>query len=302
MAGDVRTGFIAALAAYLIWGSLPLYLRALDGVPPDQILAHRILWSLPTGLVFIAVARHWNALAAVLTWRRVGWLAISALLIGTNWLLYIWAVSAERVMEASLGYYINPLVNVLLGMVLFSERLRPAQWAAVALAGCGVAVLAVAFGRLPWIALVLCFTFAFYGVVRKQVAIDGRAGFVVEAALLAPLAGLYLGWLIASGAATPFAGGGLHTPLLIASGLITAVPLICFTVAAQRLSLSTIGMMQYGAPTLQFAIAVFIFGETFTWTHGAAFALIWTGLIIFTADSVMGNAKARRLARAAKVA
>lgn len=302
MGSEFRTGFIAALAAYLLWGALPLYFRALHHIRPDEVLAHRILWSVPTGLVVVALARNWTTLRALLTWRRLAWLALSAGLIGLNWMIYIWAVSVERVTEASLGYYINPLVSVLMGRFFFSERLRWAQWLSVVIACIGVLVLTWVLGYLPWVALVLCFTFAFYGAVRKHIRVDGRAGFLVEAALLAPLAAIWLTHLVGSGETGLMGTGGWDIPLLMAAGPITAVPLICFTIAAQRLALSTIGMMQYIAPTLQFSIATLVFGEAFTLAHALAFGFIWVALIIFTTDSLVGTARARRLARAARLA
>ena len=263
------------------------------------MLAHRIIWSVPTGLILIMIASNWQQLRAALTRQHVLWLSVSAILIGLNWLTYIWAVGQERVMEASLGYYINPLVNVLIGAVFFSERLRPAQWVAVAIATIGVAIMTSALGYLPWVALILCFTFAFYSVIRKQVQVDSRAGFVVEAAILAPLALIWLGWFLGQPGGRLIGDGGWDIPLLLVSGPITAVPLILFAIAAKRLRLSTIGMMQYLGPTLQFAISVFVFKEAFGLTHAIAFAFIWTALIVFTLDSLMGEAKARRLARAA---
>ena len=299
MSPALRLGFFCCLGCYTIWGCLPLYFRALDHIQPSEMLAHRIIWSVPTGLILIVIARNWQDLRAALTRQHVLWLSVSALLIGINWLIYIWAVSQERVMEASLGYYINPLINVLIGAVFFSERLRPAQWLAVAVAGAGVAVMTVALGYLPWVALVLCFTFAFYSVIRKQVQVDSRAGFVVEAALLAPLAMIWLGWFIGQPDGRVFGDGGWDIPFLLASGPITATPLILFAIAAKRLRLSTIGMMQYLGPTLQFLISVLIFKEAFGFTHAIAFGFIWTALIVFTLDSLMGDAKARRLARAA---
>jgi chloramphenicol-sensitive protein RarD len=299
MTANLRLGFLCCLGCYTIWGCLPLYFRALDHIAPEEMLAHRIIWSVPTGLILIVIARNWNQLRAALTRQHVMWLGISALLIGVNWLVYIWSVSQERVMEASLGYYINPLVNVLIGAVFFSERLRPAQWAAVVLAGLGVAVMTSALGYVPWVALVLCFTFAFYSVIRKQVQVDSRAGFVVEAALLAPLALIWLGWFVGQPEGRLIGDGGWDIPLLLASGPITAVPLILFAIAAKRLRLSTIGMMQYLGPTLQFLISVLVFKEAFGLVHAIAFAFIWTALIVFTIDSLMGEAKARRLARAA---
>ena len=299
MSPSTRLGFLSCLGCYLIWGCLPLYFRAMDHIAPQEILAHRIVWSVPTGLILILLARNWHQLRATLTRQHLVWLSISALLIGMNWFLYIWAVSQERVMEASLGYYINPLINVLIGALFFSERLRVAQWAAVALASVGVAIMTLALGYLPWIALVLCFTFSFYSVIRKQVQVDSRAGFVVEAALLAPLALLWLSWFVQQPGGRLMGATVSDIPLLLAAGPITAVPLILFALAAKRLRLSTMGMMQYIGPTLQFLISVFVFKEAFGLTHAIAFGLIWSALIVFTTDSLIGDAKARRLARAA---
>ena len=299
MTPAVRLGFLSCLGCYTIWGGLPLYFRALDHIQPTEILAHRIIWSVPTGLILILIARNWHQLRAALTRQHLLWLSISALLIGVNWYLYIWAVSQERVMEASLGYYINPLINVLIGAVFFAERLRLAQWAAVGLATSGVGVMTMALGYLPWIALVLCFTFAFYSVIRKQVQVDSRAGFVVEAAILMPIAMIWLGWFVGQPGGRIMGESAIDIPLLLAAGPITATPLILFALAAKRLRLSTIGMMQYLGPTLQFLISVFIFKEAFGWTHAVAFGLIWTALVVFTVDSLVGEAKARRLARAA---
>lgn len=299
MSSNLRLGFLCCLGCYTIWGCLPLYFRVLDHISPMEMLAHRIIWSVPTGLILIVIARNWGQLRAALTRQHVLWLTLSALLIGLNWLVYIWAVSQERVMEASLGYYINPLVNVLIGAVFFAERLRPAQWAAVGLAGIGVTVMTSALGYVPWVALVLCFTFAFYSIIRKQVQVDSRAGFVVEAALLAPLALMWMGWFVGQPDGRFIGDGGWDIPLLLVSGPITAVPLILFAIAAKRLRLSTIGMMQYLGPTLQFLISVLVFKEVFGLIHAVAFAFIWTALIVFTIDSLVGEAKARRLARAA---
>ena len=300
MVSHLRLGFLACLGCYVIWGVLPLYFRFLDHIAPEEMLAHRIVWSVPTGLIFIALARNWTQLRAALTRQHLFWLFISATLIGLNWFTYIWAVGQERVMEASLGYYINPLVNVLIGAVFFSEQLRLAQWASVLLAAIGVAVMTVALGYLPWVALFLCLTFALYSVIRKQVQVDARAGFVVEAALLAPLAMLWLGWFVGQPEGRLFGEGGWDIFSLMAAGPITAVPLILFAIAAKRLRLSTIGMMQYIGPTLQFLISVLVFKEAFGLMHAVAFACIWSALVVFTLDSVLGDAKARRLSRSAK--
>lgn len=303
MNAALRLGFPAALGCYLIWGSLPLYIRAMNHVGAFELLAHRIIWSVPTAAILIALAANWRDVKAAFAGSNLKWLALSGVLIGANWATYIWAVNAGRAMEASLGYYINPLVNVLFGMLFFSETLRIAQWVAVVIATVGVAVMAFAFGHVPWVALALCTSFACYGLIRKRVAIDGRAGFLVEVLLLVPLAAAWLVWFATTQVPGRWMGeGGWDIALLIAAGPITAVPLILFALAAKRLKLSTIGMMQYIGPTLQFLIAVFVFKEAFSLTHGIAFGFIWTALVIFTADSLMGDAKARRLARAARPA
>lgn len=303
MNAALRLGFPAALGCYLIWGSLPLYIRAMEHVGALELLAHRVIWSVPTAVLLIALAANWRDVRATFTGSSLKWLALSSVLIGTNWAIYIWAVNAGRAMEASLGYYINPLVNVLFGMLIFSETLRPAQWVAAGIAATGVVIMAFAFGHLPWAALALCITFACYGVIRKKVVIDSRAGFLVEVALLAPIAALWLSWFATTQAPGRWMGeGGWDIALLIAAGPITAFPLILFALAARRLKLSTIGMMQYIGPTLQFLIAVFIFKEAFSLMHGLAFGFIWTALVIFTADSLMGEARARRLARAPRPA
>ncbi|MEO0754151.1 MAG: EamA family transporter RarD, partial [Pseudomonadota bacterium] len=250
--------------------------------------------------VFLAISSRWDDLRLALTPGKLKWLLLSGCMIGANWFLYIWAVGEDRVMEASLGYYINPLVNVLIGFVFLSERLRVAQWIAVGLAAIGVLIMTAAFGRFPWVSLVLCLTFAIYSLIRKQVQVDARAGFVVEAAMLLPVAA---GWLIHRGTlvgADVLGQSVTDIPLLILSGPITAVPLILFAIAAKRLMLSTVGMFQYLAPTLQFLIALLL-GEPFGLTHAIAFGFIWAALILFTTDSVLGNRRARRLARAAQV-
>ncbi|WP_353255882.1 EamA family transporter RarD [Hyphomonas sp.] len=300
MTAALRLGFPAALACYLIWGSLPLYIRAMSHVGAFELLAHRIIWSVPTAIFLIALAANWRDVKAAFKVSNLKWLALSSVLIAANWSIYIWSVNAGRAIEASLGYYINPLVNVLFGMLIFSETLRLAQWAAVAVATVGVVIMAFAFGHVPWVALALCTTFACYGVIRKKVVIDSRAGFLVEVALLAPMAGLWLVWFATTQAGGRWMGeGGWDIPLLLAAGPITAIPLILFALAAKRLKLSTIGMMQYIGPTLQFLIALFVFKEAFSPVHAVAFGFIWTALVIFTADSLMGEARARRLARAA---
>ncbi|MEM8617237.1 MAG: EamA family transporter RarD, partial [Pseudomonadota bacterium] len=275
MSSSLRLGFLSCLGCYIIWGCLPLYFRALDHISPSEMLAHRILWSVPTGLLIIILARNSDMLRNALTWRRAGWLALSALCIGINWFVYIWAVGQERVLEASLGYYINPLINVLIGALFFQERLRSAQWVAVGVAAVGVSLISYAFGTFPYLALILCFSFALYSVIRKQVEVDSRVGFLVEASLLAPLALIWFVWFTQQPSWRLMGEGGVDIAWLLASGPITAVPLILFAIAAKRLRLSTIGMMQYIGPTLQFLISIYLFREPFSSLHAVAFGFIW---------------------------
>lgn len=291
MSQDVRLGFLTGFAAYLLWGLMPVYIKSIDHLRPDLILVHRILWSLPTGLFFLMVARQWPALKTAFQKQHLVWLALSAVLIACNWLVYIWAVSIDRVLEASLGYYLNPLLNVVIGAVFLSERLTKGQWTAVGIAAIGVAIMAVALGRMPWAGLFLCCTFAAYSVIRKQVPVDSRAGFVVEAALLFPLAGLWLTQLSATGT-SPMGLSTIDTLLLMAGGPVTAVPLILFALSAKRLRLSTIGMMQYLGPTIQFLLGL-AYGEAFSSVHAAAFACIWFALFVFTFDGWRADARRR---------
>lgn len=294
-----RLGLFASLGAYFIWGSLPLYVRALSHIGEIELLVHRVIWSVASALIMLALAANWHAVRRALTWKRFGWLCLSGLLIGSNWLVYIWAVGQDRTMEAALGYYINPLVNVLFGMIFFSERLRAQQWGAVVLAAIGVAIMTIAYGHVPWVALYLCFSFAFYSLIRKQVEIDSRAGFFVEVVVLLPFALTWLVWFANKPGGHWFGTGSLYDIiLLLAAGPITATPLILFAIGAKRLNLSTVGMLQYIGPTLQFLIATFVFHEPFGWVHALAFGFIWAGLILFTSDSFLNDVKARRAAQA----
>lgn len=301
MTSEVKFGFIAGLIAFSIWGFLPIYIRALDGVGPLELWAHRIIWSVPTALILITVAARWADVKVALLSRNAGWLLLSGVLVGSNWLIYIYAVSIERTLEAAIGYYMNPLVNVLFGMLFFAERLRIAQWISVGIAAMGVVVATVAYGQVPYLALALCITFALYSLIRKKVVVDSRAGFMIEVLGLLPLAVGWMIWFQFQPGGRVTGGGGMTLPLLMLAGPFTATPLILFALAAKRLRLSTLGMMQYTAPTLQLLIGVFVFRETFTPIHAAAFGCIWLALIIFTTDSMMGDAKAKRLARAAQL-
>jgi chloramphenicol-sensitive protein RarD len=274
-------GVALGLAAYALWGILPVYFKALAGVAPTDIVAHRIVWSLPFLAVLILIGGQGQAVRAALRNRRaMGILALTATLIGVNWLLYVYAVTSGHILAASLGYYLNPIANVLLGRFILKERLTGAQWIAVALALAGVLALAIgALGQL-WISLTLCVSFALYGLLRKIAPVESLPGLAVETGLLFPLA---LGWL-AWGAVAGTAIFGTTTAeawLLTLAGIISTTPLLLFTAAARRLRYSTLGMLQFIAPTVQFILAVALYGERFTTAHAIAFGAIWVAIGIY---------------------
>jgi chloramphenicol-sensitive protein RarD len=280
------TGVACALAAFGIWGLFPLYFKALAAVLPPEMLAHRIVWSV---VVLTAVALPLRGLAAIrleaASWRRLGQYGVTTVLIATNWLVYIWAVDHGRILEASLGYYINPLVNVLLGIAVLGERLSRLQAVAVAVAAAGVLVLVIKVGTLPWLALVLALSFGSYALVRKTIGGDPLIGLLIEATLLMPPALGYLVWLGVTGGGAFGGRDATTTVLLAAAGVLTAAPLLLFVSAAQRLQLATLGVLQYITPTGQFLLAVLVFGEAFTAAHALAFGCIWAALAVFTADA-----------------
>jgi chloramphenicol-sensitive protein RarD len=287
-------GFLLGLTAYALWGVLPVYFKALSAVPAVDIVAHRILWSLPFLAILIVATRGWDKVRAVASRpRTLGILFVTALLIGGNWLLYVYAVTSGHILAASFGYYLNPLANVLLGRFALKERLSRLQWAAVAIAAAGISVLAAgALGQL-WISLTLCVTFALYGLLRKVVPADAITGLAVETALLFPFAVAWLAWQAAAG--QPWMGfSDRQALLLLLAGIVSTTPLLLFTAAAKRLPYSTMGMLQFIAPTLQFLIAVVLYGEPFKSAHAVAFAAIWTALALY----VVAMLRAPRLPQA----
>lgn len=276
-------GALYALAAYGSWGIVPVFWKKLRDVPPLELLAHRAVWSLVFVTLLLVVARRWGTVVAALRSRRtLGFLALTTALIAVNWGLFIWAVQAGKILQASLGYYVNPLVNVVAGVVVLGERLGRPQRIAVGLAAAGVVVLTLSTGTLPWIALLLAATFAAYGLLRKLAPVEALAGLFVETLLFAPLAFAYLALRETSGTGTLSTHGASHALLVALSGPITALPLLWFTAAARRLPLSTLGFFQYVSPTLQFLLAVLVYGERLTAAHVAAFACIWSALLVFT--------------------
>ena len=275
-----RVGFTFGLAAYGLWGVLPLYFKALRHIPAFDIVAHRVLWSLPFLAALIALAKGWNNVREAITRpKTIGVLTLTALLIGGNWLLYVYAVTSGHILAASFGYYLNPLANVLLGRFVLKERLSRLQWTAVAVAAAGISVLAAgALGQL-WISLTLCVSFALYGLLRKIVPADAITGLGIETGLLFPVALLWLGWRWAAGA--PILGTTVaDTSLLLVAGIVSTTPLLLFTAAAKRLQYSTLGMLQFIAPTLQFLIGVW-YGEPFTRAHAIAFSAIWIAVALY---------------------
>jgi chloramphenicol-sensitive protein RarD len=286
-----RQGIGYALAAYLSWGIFPIYFKTLRAVGAVEILAHRVAWSAVFLAAMVTAQRRWSEYRrAFQSLRSVATYALSTCFVTTNWLLYIWAVVTGHVLDASLGYFMNPLVNVLLGALFLHEKLRPRQAMAVGLAALGVVLLVINVGRFPWLALVLAFSFGSYGLVRKRAAIDPVVGLLVETSLVTPLAAGFIlrsAWL-GTGA---LGRDGATTALLLFAGVITAVPLIWFAHGVRNLRLATMGLIQFVTPTLQFGIAVALFHEPFTRAHAVAFSCIWASLAVYIGDTFFGAAK-----------
>ena len=288
------SGVLYALGAFLVWGVAPIFFKALQPATPVEILSHRVLWSLLLMIVLVLVMRDpRDVLTALSSVRRVGIFALTTCLVTTNWLLFIWAVNSDHIVQTSLGYYINPLVNVVLGVLFLGERLNAKQMLSVALAAVGVTSLVVSLGELPWVSLTLATTFGFYALIRKKAAIDPLVGLLIETAMLTPFAAIYLIWIGAAGTGVFTLDNPGLAALLAVSGVVTALPLIFFNFGAQRLTLSTMGLMQYISPTLQLAIGVLLFGEDFTPAHAIAFGLIWLALAIYSTDAFLMH-RARR--------
>src|SRR6185369_1184963 len=292
------TGFWSGVAAYTIWGLVPLYWKLLKHVPAIQVLGHRIVWSLAVLIVLVAVLRRGrrrpqdgrSALAFV-SRRVVGLYAIAAGLIAVNWFLYIYAVNAGFIVETSLGYYITPLVNVLFGVLFFHERMRPAQWVSIALATTGVVQLTFAYGALPWIAFGLAASFGSYGLAKKKAPLDPVEGLTLETAILAPVAILYLVLLHRTGEGAFLRTGATSDALMIGGGVVTTVPPLLFAAAVRTVPLSVIGILQYIGPTLQFLLGVFVYEEPFSHSQLIGFSIVWAALAIYAGDSL----RARRL-------
>lgn len=287
MGGGSGRGYLYGLTAYVCWGFFPLYFKLLRPSGAVEILAHRVVWSVVFVALVLTAARGWAFLPGLLRRpRTLAAIAAAAGLIAVNWAAYIYGVNSDRIVETALGYFITPLIVVLFGVVMLHERLRAAQWAALALGGVAVAVLALDYGRLPYIALTLAFSFGAYGLIKKRLALPAAGGFLVESSVLALPALGYLGWLAWRSESTFGQVSTGHTVLLALAGAITAVPLLLFAEAANRIPLTGLGILQYTAPVLQFAVGVLIFHEPMPPARLAGFALVWLAIAIFTADAV----------------
>lgn len=298
LARETRVGALYGIAAYGFWGLVPLYFKAVERVAPLEVLAHRVLWSVAFLAVLMVVRRNWRtAIAAVRDRRTLLILSATTVLIAVNWVTFIYAVAHDQVMQASLGYFINPLLSVLLGFVFLRERLRRWQQVSVGLAAVGVTYLALASGVVPGLALIMASTFGFYGLLRKIARVDTLSGLTVETSLLLAPALAFLVVQMARGQAAFGAGSARLDLLLMAAGLITAVPLLWFAAAAHRLPLATLGFLQYLAPTGHFLLAVLAFGEPFTHVQMISFGCIWTALVLYSADAVR-NARPVRVSPA----
>ncbi len=288
---EVRTGVVLGLLAYTMWGVFPVYFKWVESVAPLEVLVHRILWAVPFGALIIFARRQWREVrGALLDRSMLAWLALAALSISANWLIYIWAVQNERIFEASLGYYINPLVWVAVGVAIFGERLRRLQGLAVGLAIIGVLFLTLSGGEFPWVALSLAALFTMYGVIRRQIAIGAMPGLFIETSLLFPFAFVWIVLLVGQGNAALTAGDAGLSLLLILAGPVTVLPLLFFAVSAKRLSLTALGFMQFLAPTLQFLTGMY-YGEPLTTARLVCFAFIWTAVVVFSYDALRAGRK-----------
>jgi chloramphenicol-sensitive protein RarD len=294
-----RTGLALGAGAYFLWGVLPVYFPLLAPAGAVEIIGHRVVWSLGFCLLLLVATRTWGSFVAALRTRRaLGLLTLAAALVAVNWTTYVYGVLTDQVVDTALGYFVNPLVTVLLAVFVLGERLRAAQWVALGFGAAAVVVITVGYGRLPWIALTLAFSFGLYGLIKNRVGrtVPAVASLAVETLVLLPLAAGYLLVLGAQGTGAFGAHGGWHVVALISSGVVTAVPLLLFGAAARRLPLSVIGMLQYIAPTMQFLLGILVFGEHMPPARWFGFVLVWVALVILTADGVRAG-RAEALAR-----
>lgn len=290
-----RQGVLFAIAAYTIWGVAPIYFKLLAAVPAAEILSHRIIWSFILVFGLILLTSRLERLKPILRHRPTMLkLTLATVLLGGNWFLFIWAVNADRILDASLGYYINPLLNVAIGMAFFGERMRRMQWVAIAMAVTGVMVQIVSFGEVPWIALVLATSFSVYGGIRKRLPVDSITGLWLETLILLPIVLIYMLFFANSMAADMSQNSWSLNLLLIAAGIVTTVPLLCFTAAAQRIRYSTLGFFQYIGPSLMFVVAVWLYNEPLATDKLVTFGIIWAALALYSIDTIIFQSRSKR--------
>ncbi|HSL28595.1 MAG TPA: EamA family transporter RarD [Anaerolineales bacterium] len=286
----MNRGIINGLAAYSLWGFFPIYWKLLQGVPALQVIGHRIAWSFILLIAVILLTRQWKTFyAAVQSPRTIAIYSIAAVLLSINWLIYVWGVNAGFIVETSLGYFINPLISVLLGVIFLRERLRTMQWVPVGLAATGVLYLTLAYARPPWIALSLAFSFGIYGLVKKLAPLGSLYGLTLETALVFPIALLYLTFVGFAGTGSFLEQGALTDLLLIGTGAVTSIPLLMFASAARQIPLTMIGILQYIAPTIQFLIGIFLYHEPFDQSRLIGFGLVWIALITFWVENYLAS-------------
>ncbi len=286
----VNKGILYGIGAYVLWGFFPIYWKFLHDVPALQVIGHRIGWSFILLALYILLTGQWDAFrSAAFNWRTIGIYSIAGVLLTFNWLIYVWGVNEGFIVETSLGYFINPLLSVSLGVLFLRERLRTMQWVPVGLAAIGVGYLTFVYGRLPWIALSLAFTFGFYGFVKKLSPLGSLHGLTLETGIVFPVALIYLAIVGINGSGAFLHDGTFVDVLLIGAGLVTTVPLLMFASAAKQIPLTVVGLLQYIAPTLQFLIGVFVYKEPFDLAHFIGFAIVWVALVIFAVESYLAN-------------
>lgn len=290
-----RQGVLFAIAAYTMWGVAPIYFKLLQQVPALEILAHRIIWSFILVLLLIVGLRRWQRIKPVVTNKKqMLRLTIATFLLGGNWFLFIWAINNDHILDASLGYYINPLLNVAIGMVVFAERMRRMQLVAIALAVIGVLIQVISFGSVPWVALALACSFATYGAIRKRLPVDSMTGLWLETTILLPFMLIYVFFFANSGASDMTSNTWQLNLLLIAAGIVTTAPLLCFTAAAQRIRYATLGFFQYIGPSLMFILAVWVYAEPLAADKLVTFAIIWAALALYSLDTLFHQQRSKR--------
>ena len=286
----MKKGVLYGIGAYLLWGFFPIYWKVLHQVSAVQVISHRIGWSFIVLMIFILITKQWQDFRTVaFNVKTIGIYTVAGILLTINWLIYVWGVNAELIVETSLGYFINPLLSVLLGVLFLRERLRPVQWIPVILAAIGVIYLTVVYGRLPWIALSLAFSFGFYGLVKKLAPLGSLYGLTLETAIVFPIALIYLVAAEINGTGAFLHAGARIDFFLVGAGIVTTIPLLMFASAAKQIPLTMVGILQYIAPTLQFLLGVFVYKEPFDRSHLIGFGIVWVALIIFWVENFLAN-------------